>query len=527
MSQDFLYTFFENSGGKILLKYRKNGKSYSKAIDFYQPSLYMPCDESVADAHTLMGAPVQRKKFENIRAAREFTKRYSEVGGMEWYGNSDYAGQFIIEVYKGETPTFNPQDIRIGILDIEVHTKTFPDPVKAERPINGITIYDTFTDTYYCMGNSEYVREYREENNIAHTKMYEHDTSDEDVGDIKVVYTEFEDEEQLLRAMLQHFKEFNYDLTSGWNSEGFDMVYIVRRCEQFFGEDYVKSMLSPFNRVSTRTFMSKYGEETKVDICGLPHLDYMLLYKKFILKPRDSYKLGNIGEVELGDKKLDYEEEGSLYNLHLQNPDKFFKYNIKDVKLIKRLNDKLRLFELAMTIAYYCACNYEETLKTVGPWESIIAKRLYNNNQVPPFSVPRKEKQEFDGAFVKPVIPGVYNWSVAWDFNSLYPHIEMQCNIGTETFIPRSELPPELRKLRETYTVDDIVEKRIDLSILKKYNYSMTGNFQFYRKDKRSVIAEIKDDMYNTRTEFKGDMKKAKKQKEKVKEELAKRGIKV
>ena len=529
MSQEILYTFYQNLGNNILLKYRKNGKSYTKKIDFYEPSLYLPTDGE-PEAYTIFGKPVKRKKFDNISDCRSFTKKFADADGMEWSGNSNYANQFIIELYKGQVPVFDPKNIRVGILDIEVHTKTFPEPAKAEKPINGITIYDNFTDKYYCLGNAEYVREHRlslgQSQEQVFESMYTHDPEDKDVGSLDVEYKEFADEVSFLKAMLHHFRDFEYDLTSGWNSESFDMVYIVKRCYQVVGEEYTKTHLSPFNRISFREGVDKFGkEELKVDIVGLPHLDYMNAYKKHMFDPRDSYRLDNIAFEELGEQKLDYEEEGSLYNLHLQNPQKFMAYNVKDVKLIKQLDDKLGLFALTYTLAYYCMCNYEDTLGTVKPWEMLIAKQLYNDGKVPPFSAVRKEKQDFEGAFVKEVIPGWWEWLIAFDYNSLYPMTEIQCNIGQETYVPRHQLPAALRNYKAKYNVDDLVEGKVDLSELHKTELSMTANFEFYRKDTKSIIALIKDDLYSKRKVYKKVMQKAQTLQEDIKEEMKRRGI--
>lgn len=530
MSQDILYTFYQNLGNVILLKYRKNGKSYSKKIDFYKPSLFFTNGRTEqfeeSGITTMFGQKVWQRQFESISACKDFVKGMKDVDGVQWFGNSDFASQFIIEMYKGQTPVFDPKEIRVGILDIEVHTKTFPEAAKAEKPINGITIHDSFTNKYYCLGNAEYVREHRLKSGLDIESMYVHDPEDKDVGSLDVEYTEYPDEETFIRGMLQHFKEFDYDLTSGWNSESFDMVYIVKRCYQIVGEEYTKAMLSPFKRISFREGVDKFGkEELKVDICGLPHVDYMDAYKKHMFDPRDSYRLDNIAFEELGEQKLDYEEEGSLYELHLNNPQKFFAYNIKDVKLIKQLDDKLGLFALTMTLAYYCGCNYEDTLATVKPWQLLIAKELYNTNRVPPYSSPRKDKQDFEGAFVKEVLPGMWKWLIAFDYNSLYPMLECQCNIGPETYVPRYLLPKDLQRYKSIYTVDDIVNKTADLSALKESGFSMTANFEFYRKDQVSTISSIKDKLYTGRTVYKKKMKEAQNLQESIKVEMKRRGL--
>lgn len=297
---DTLYTFYRQYGKNILFKYRKNGKSYSKKIDFYKPSLYIKDNSGTVDS--IYGYKLKHKQFENIPDAKAFVNSMKDVGNIVIEGNSNYANQFVIELYKGEMPVFSNDMIRAGILDIEVHsTEGFPEPSEAKWPINGITIYDSFTDTYYCFGDKQYI----------------HNKQDEMIGELKVVFTLCNDEIDLLEKMLRHFHEFEYDLTSGWNSEMFDMPYIVNRCYQVVGEKITKTMLSPFGMIELREIHNDYGKPNIVaDIVGLPHLDYMNLYKKHNFTPRETFRLDFISNAELNTGKMSYEEQGSLANLY-------------------------------------------------------------------------------------------------------------------------------------------------------------------------------------------------------------------
>lgn len=496
-SNDKLYTFYKTWGNNILFRYRRDGMSYAKKIDFYKPSLFTKADPGQqGDANSIFNYPLKRTQFDSIRDAKAFAESYSDVEGFTIEGNSNFANQFIIELYDGKMPNFDPSQVRVGILDIEVRVpegEGFPEPEEVKWPINGITIYDSFTDTYYTIGDKQYI----------------HDKQDKDVGHLNVVFILVANEVELLRALVMHFVEMQYDLTSGWNSETFDMPYIVNRITKILGKEMAQR-LSPFGMIEVREINGNFGKpQLKVNIMGLPHCDFMELYKKHIFTPRESYRLDFIGSAELGMNKMSYEEAGSLMALYDNDPQGFYKYNIRDVDIVKRLNDKLGLFNITYTLAYYCLANYEDTLGTTKIWEQLIAKQLYGNGQVPLFKAKFREGAEFDGAFVHPTVVGFHRWLLSVDLNSLYPMNEIQYNIGPNTYIPREKLPQELLELKSKHTLQDLVEKKVDLSVLKKYNVAMTANFEFYDRSYVGFMAQIKDELYTGRKRYKKMMLKA------------------
>lgn len=507
---DNLYTYFKPWGNNILLKYRKNGKSYSKKIDFYKPSLYLKDNEG--EVESIFGYKLKHKLFDSIKDARSFINSMKDVGNFVIEGNSNFANQFVIELYKGQMPKFTSEDIRMGILDIEVDAPEFPEPSEANWPMTGITIHDSFTDVYYTFGLKEYI----------------HDKQNALVGKLNVEYVQCADEIELLTLMLKHFHEFQYDATSGWNSELFDMPYIVNRCYKLVGDKYTKSMLSPFNAINIKEVAANYGKPAMmVDIIGLPHLDYMSLYKKHNFTPRESYSLDFIANAEIGANKISYEDEGSLNDMYANNPQLYYEYNIHDVQLIRLLDEELGFFNITYTLAYYALCNYEDTLGTTKIWEQLIAKHLYNKGQVPLFERKHVVGREFDGAFVHPTQVGRHGWVTSIDLNSLYPMNEVQYNIGPDTLIPVDQLPNELRLLKANHTLEDLVNGDVDLSVLKKYDVSMSGSFSFYRKDKVSFMSEIKDDIYSGRKVHKKRMLDAQSQVQLLKEEAKRRGLKL
>lgn len=203
----------------------------------------------------------------------------------------------------------------------------------------------------------------------------------------------------------------------------------------------------------------------------------------------------------------------------------FTRYNIKDVKLVKQLNDKLGLFNITFTLAYYCLSNYEDTLGTTKIWEQLIAKALYGKGMAPTFAAKRVEGREFDGAFVHPTQVGFHKWLISVDLNALYPMNEIQYNIGPNTYIPRERLPAELAVLKSQYTLEDLVHKRVDLSMLPKYNLIMAGNFEFYDKSYVGFMAQIKDELYIGRKTFKRKMLNAQSEVERLKAEVLVKGM--
>jgi DNA polymerase elongation subunit (family B) len=511
LANGVLYTYYKQWGNKILFRYRKNRVSHTTMVDFYKPSLFINAQNNEPDAYSIFDVPLSRKQFDSIKEAKGFVDTYKDVEGMEIHGNSNFANQFIIDLYEGKMPEFTVNDIRQCILDIEVDSPDgFPEPAKADWPINGVTIYDNFTDTFYAIGDVDYV----------------HDVNHSDIGKLNVHYTRCYNEIEILKAMLENISLFQYDFTSGWNSGKFDMPYIVNRCYKILGEKYTVDKLSPFGNIRVYSSYDDFGGETvQVDIQGLPHLDYLDLYKKHIFTPRESYRLDFIAECELGENKLSYEEAGSLSNLYRTDPQRFQEYNIQDVNLIRRLDNKLGLFSITYTLAYYTLSNFEDTLGTTKAWEQLVAKFLYTKNKVPLFKQKKSQSRPFEGGYVKDPIVGKHDWVFSIDLNSLYPHIEMQVNIGPETHIPRDQLPVEVAELKSKYTLDDLVSGKADLSPLQKHDISMAANFECYRRDKKSFFSEIKFMLYAERKMYKKKMLAAEQQLVDIEQELKRRGL--
>ncbi len=219
--------------------------------------------------------------------------------------------------------------VSVAIVDIEVGSENgFPDPYLANEPITAIAITYMNGKTY-VFGCGDY----------------------EVQGD--EFYIKCKDEWTLCKKFLMLWSDNCPDVITGWNTKFFDIPYLVNRFRKILGEDETKK-LSPWNYISERKTIINGRQLIAYSFVGVESLDYIELYKWYAPggKSQESYRLDNIANVELGEGKISYDEYENLHQLYRLNFQKFIEYNIKDVKLILKLEDKLKLIELALTLAY-------------------------------------------------------------------------------------------------------------------------------------------------------------------------------
>lgn len=452
------YTSVETHRGKILERWiDTDGSDHMRRTNF-EPTFYYPNENG--HHKDIFGNPVKEKTFGNIRESKDWRKQMKDVD-ISVLGMDDYALQYISDTYDDEI-VFKKNNIRIAFVDIEVKSPDgFPKPELAEHPIDSITHYDSIDDTYYVYAL------YSWDEYVSRQRL---DISD-DVID-RVEFKQFDNEPNLMQAYKTDWCSRYPHVLTGWHSEGFDIPYMVNRFDNLFG-DGTSKQLSPWNLIHEKNTHDNFGNDITVyNIGGIACLDYMAVYKKFILSPRKSYKLDYIAEVELDDEKVKY--EGKLHQLSETDPQKYVDYNIKDVDIIVRLDKKLKLFQLVFELAYYAKCSFQDTLGTIKIWDAII----FNSLKKEGVAIPEQkhyEKAPFEGAFVKEPKVGLYDWVMSFDLTSLYPHVMMQWNISPETFVMRDE--PQDVKL--------FANKAADFNH-EGYAYNPSGCM--YRKDIKGVI---------------------------------------
>lgn len=486
------YTNVAIQGNSILYRGVKNGRRVKGKVD-YSPTLFLPTKKETP-WHTLSGEPLEARMFETIKQARDFVKRYEEVENFTIYGNDRYEYAFIAQEFPGQID-WDITQIDIAILDIEVGSENgFPDPYKAEEPITAISVrrLNGGTIVYGC--------------------------GDFDNQDANVTYKKFKDEWSLCRGFVEDWQNNCPDVISGWNIDFFDIPYIVNRFNRVLGEEYTRK-LSPWNNVWERTIVMKGQQKKMYNITGVAALDYIELYKWYAPggKSQESYKLDYIASVELGKKKIDYSEYDNLHQLYKLNYQKFIEYNIVDVQLIVDLEDKLKLIELALTLAYDTKTNYEDVFAQTRMWDSLINAYLLEKKIVVPPRVVKNKDSAFEGAYVKEPQTGMHNWVASFDLNSLYPHLLIQYNISPETLLEPNEYSSEMRRIvSDGVSVEKLLNCKVDTSNLN--GVTITPNAQFFRTDKQGFLPAMMEEMYEDRKKFKKMMIDAKKDYQKEKD---------
>jgi DNA polymerase elongation subunit (family B) len=300
---------------------------------------------------------------------------------------------------------------------------------------------------------------------------------------LKIEYRQFTEESSMLKAFIDYWAEPDNtpDIITGWNTRFFDIPYMIARMAFLLGEEKVRN-LSPWRKIERREIFIKGRQQITFDIMGIQHLDYMELFKKFAYTygNQESYSLNHISSVVLGEKKLDYSEVGTLRDLYDADFQMFVDYNIKDVELIERMEEKLGLITLVLTMAYLGGVNYQDTLGTTAIWDSIIFRRLARSKItiMPPTD---QAAQQFPGGYVKDPHVGMHDWVMSFDLNSLYPNLIVQYNMSPETLIG-----------------------------VTNADGAKASNGAVFRKDKKGIIPEIVEELYAKRVGIKGDMLQAK-----------------
>ena len=472
------YTSVEQAGNRLLVRGYNNGERYSVRVPF-NPTLFLP-SKNYSKWKTLEGNAVEPHKFGSISEAREFVKQYKEVPDFDIYGNTRFLYQYIAEQHPEEELKFDSSKIRIFNIDIETAAENgFPDIESADQEILAISIKDSFSGRITVFGARPY-----------------------DNKDPMVDYMHFRSEESMMNAFLDYWQANYPDVITGWNVQLFDMPYICNRIERILGEKFVK-LLSPWRLVSQREIFIKGRKQFAVDTLGISTLDYLELYKKFTYTNQESYRLDHICNVELGEKKLDHSEYDTFKEFYEKDWQKFIDYNIHDVRLVDKLDDKMKLIELAYTMAYDAKVNYEDVFSQVRMWDNYI----YNELNKRKIAIPPKREETKDtkyaGAYVKEPKVGFYDWVVSFDLNSLYPHLIMQYNISPET-------------LAETRHPSASVEGILNQKVEVDKQYATCANGAQYRKDVSGFLPEMMRKMYDSRVIFKKRMIKAKQQYEKT-----------
>jgi DNA polymerase elongation subunit (family B) len=472
------YTSIVVRGSNVLYRGYNNGIRETRK-EAFAPSFYL--QEPSGEYTSLTGTKLKRMDFSSILEARSFIDEYRDMDNFAIYGTADFVQQYMYETFP-ENVSYDFKQLKTLYIDIETECEHgFPDIATANEKIILITLKcgeetHSFTLTP-CVSEDVFVHQY--------------DT-----------------EEAMLSGFFDMVKKLDPDILTGWNIRNFDLPYIVNRAERIVSQAFANKF-SPWGFLRKREYAANGRIYYSVDIPGYMVLDYIELYKKFSGTNQESYALAYISEVELGETKVDYSDYGSLREFYKKNYQRFFEYNVQDTLLVEKLEKKLRLIELAVSIAFEAKINFDGVFFSTKIWESICFDYLKDHKVVPQLKKFYDKDEQFIGAYVKEVTPGFYYNVVSFDATSLYPSIIMQFNISPDTLVLHNS----------KWGVDDYLNPQEDLKAFIKENTSkghcVASNGAVFSMTKKGFIPILIERTFNQRQEAKKQMIDLEKVKEK------------
>ena len=484
------YTYAHQYGNQIFVRGYDDlkGGYFTEKIPF-KPTMYLP-SRVPTDYTTLDGQYVAPVQPGNIRDTKEFISQYSNVSGTAVYGMERFVYQYLSEEYAGEVD-YDVDKIKLWSLDIETTSENgFPDPIVAEEEILLITLKNFRTKKIITFGSRPWKP-----------------TRDD------VNYVLCDNEWELLNTFVEWWESSAPEVITGWNVDCFDITYICNRIPKILGENHQKR-LSPMGLIRQNEF-DRFGKvHMKYEIMGVSILDYLDLYKKFTFVNRESYRLDVIANIELGQKKLDHSEFDTFKDFYTNGWNKFVDYNLIDVDLVDQLEEKMKLIDLVMLMAYDAKCNYADCFGMVKLWDIIIYNFLKKKNIVLPQRQVSNKDEKYAGAYVKEPVPGGYDWVVSFDLNSLYPSLIRFLNISPET----------LQDYKHPNTnVEKMIVKSADIS--ENNGMCVAANGAMYSKDEVGFMPRLVTTIYEERKRYKKTMLEKKQKLVNIEEEIKRRGI--
>ena len=471
------YTNVQLVGDNIHYLGYEDGQRIQRKFKF-SPTLFIVTNKQTKH-RTLDGRYAKPVKFDSVREARQFVEKYKEVPNFEVHGYDRYLYQFISKEFPDEVD-YDFKGMNIMSLDIEVACENgFPNVRECAEEMLSITVQDYQTRKLKVFG----------------TRPYKNTRDD-------VEFILCDGEEHLLRCFLDYWIQNFPDILTGWNVDGYDVPYICGRLERLFGEKEMK-LMSPWGIVKREEIEVKGREQIFYRMLGINVIDYLDLYKKFTYTNQESYRLDHIAFVELGQRKVDHNEFENFKDFYTKDWQKFIDYNIVDVELVSRLEEKMKLIELAVALAYDAKVNMQDVYYQVRMWDTLIYNFLNKKGIVVPPGKRSDKDEKYAGAYVKEPTAGRYNWVVSFDLNSLYPHLIMQYNISPETLV---------EKRHPSATVNGLLSQSVEVP----EEFCLCANGAMYRKDIHGFLPEMMKKIYDERVQSKKLMILAKQEYEKT-----------
>jgi DNA polymerase elongation subunit (family B) len=408
----YVDALYDRNQDRIHIVERINGERVYRE---YPANYIFYFDDPRGKFRTVYGTPVSRF---STRSNKEFQKEIRINSNKRvWESDINPVFRCLEENYLGsESPK-----LHTAFFDIEVDfdpERGFSKPEDPFNPITAISVYLDWMDKLVTL--------------VVPPKSYSWDTAQEICNKYDNCFL-FEREEDLLNTFLDIIDDA--DILSGWNSEGFDIPYMVMRVTRVLNKDDTRRFCLWGQLPKQRTFERFGAENLTFDLIGRVHMDYMQLYRKYTYEERHSYSLDAIGEYELDERKTQY--EGTLDQLYNKDFPKFIDYNRQDTMLVAKLDKKLRFLDLANELAHDNTVLLPTTMGAVAVTEQAIINEAHQRGMVVPNRKGRDDQGDTQaaGAYVAFPKKGMHDWIGAIDINSLYPSAIRALNMAQESII--------------------------------------------------------------------------------------------
>jgi len=425
--------------------------------------------------------------------------------------------------------------LNIAFFDIETDfdpERGFADPSDPFMPMTSISVYLQWMETMVCLA--------------VPPKTLTMDQAKKTLEGIDNVML-FEKESEMIDTFLTLIEDA--DILSGWNSEGYDIPYIVNRTSRVLSKDDTRRFCL-WGQLPKKREFEKFGKTAETyDLVGRVHLDSLNLYRKYTYEERHTYRLDAIGEIEVGENKVPY--EGTLDQLYNNDFRKFIEYNIQDTALLDKLDKKLRFIDLSNELAHANTVLLQTTMGAVAVTEQAIVNEAHHRGlQVPNRKKRDDENTQAAGAYVAFPKKGLHKWIGSMDLNSLYPSVIRALNMAPETIV--GQIRPDISDARVTEDMglkkksfagswegrfateeyDAVMEQRRDVSLTVDFEngqtevlsgaeiyklifdsnnpWMLSSNGTIFTTEFEGVIPGILKRWYSERKELQAQLKKAK-----------------
>jgi len=424
---------------------KRHYKEYPANYTFYYP-------DNKGKYRSIFGTPVSRF---STRKRSEFEKERRIHSGKNLF-ESDV--NVVFRCLSDNYLKVEPPKLHTCFFDIEVDfdpEKGFSPTDDPFNPVTAISMYLDWQDTLITLCIAP--KHMSEETAWEITRRFENTLL-------------FKTEKEMFDTFFELIEDA--DVLTGWNSEGYDIPYMVNRVTRVMSKDDTRKFCLMGQLPKPREY-ERFGKvETTYDLIGRIHLDYLQLYKKYNYESRHSYKLDAIGEMEVGENKTQY--EGTLDQLYNKDWQKFLEYNRQDTMLLVKIHNKLKFLDLANALAHENTVLLPTVMGSVAMIEMAIMNEAHERGLVVPDKKRKNDNadeiQQAAGAFVATPKRGMHEWVGAVDINSLYPSAIRALNMAPETIVAQVR-----QSLTDKYMKDRGLELAKEKKHYKDGDDSVTG----------------------------------------------------